>query len=493
MAWLLPSAAATDTVCVTLNVPNTSQDIRNFFGQIYELGQWYNYERDGGTLATEVAQTWAAALQTIVVNGCQEMIRLNPDNACQLEVWNAETEEWDLLADFSDCVTETVIENLNSGTALGQALQTFVNNYYSSSTEPTESNSYAGNPAIGGNDCSKDVVWGQSGKLVDYIHSSVEQFFEELAVTSTVSDRIEAFIDIVPVLGDAIEAVVNYITETGAAFLTSYDASWTDGLRDSIVCDIFCLALDKEDCRLTIFDLIDYYYAKFNQVTDPSNQLNSSATLDVFARLSLTIGQAGGLVYVGDDLVYSCHLFLLVALAIGDTFAGVNSAADLYIEALDSVPSPGWASECPDCVEGWVHVFDFSGGDQQGWALLFPGWGSWGGDGWDGVDFSQGGAARRGVWIVRTIPTPSNVKNVTMIYDLEFGVQAAADMAGVYTTRWWGTVLSDVIEGNLQFNGDLDDPAAIGCFIFSSRDTAGAGSSRISQVIMSGDGDDPFV
>lgn len=229
---------------------------------------------------------------------------------------------------------------------------------------PSTSQSYAN--AIGDNGCDEDTVWGQSSKLVDFIHQTNVDFYENLNLISESTDKVEEWLSVIPALGAFVSAVINTVTDVGDALLSSYQASYNDALRDEIACAVFCIAVNNPDCSVTIQEVIDYLLQRYNLVAAPGNELNTLTTVATVARLGTVVAQGGGIAYSGDDMVYISFLVQLLAVSIANQYFNVTSIGTYYNEAYDSVPSPGWETECDDCVNTWCAEFDFAL-DDGGW------------------------------------------------------------------------------------------------------------------------------
>lgn len=345
-----PLNPATSTVCVTLEIPNTAEDIRNFLGKVYELGQWYSYDRTGDDLGERVAETWRPALQTVSFGCGGDMIRQNPESPCIIES-SSDGETWVQIADITLCVDEGYITNIvNNSETFQTMIQQIIGDSGSPDAPITEYTPGYGSTISPPTGCDPDIVWGRMGKLVDYMHQKNIDLFEELALLTQLSDKVETIIDIFPILGDAIESAVNFITETGESLLGSYQASYNDNLRDKIVCDLFCIALDNEECKLTLGDVQQYILEEYNLASIDVLDLDVPSFLAVFSRLGSSIAQGGGLVYIGDAVVYCAFLLQIVSVITQGHFFGVGKEADYYIEMMDSVPSGGWEFECDECV-----------------------------------------------------------------------------------------------------------------------------------------------
>lgn len=345
-----PLNPATSTVCVTIEIPNTAEDIRNFLGKVYELGQWYSYDRTGDDLGERVAATWRPALQTVSFGCGGDMIRQNPESPCIIES-STDGETWTQIADITLCVDEGYITNIVNNS---ETFQTIIQQIIGGASGPnapvdqwTPGSGAIISPPSG---CDPNILWGRIGKLVDFMHQKNVDFFEELALYSQLSDKLETVIDILPIIGDAIEAAVNFVTETGDSLLASYQGSYDDTLRDQIVCDLFCIALDKGDCSISLLDVQTYILDRYNANVAPGDVIELLSLVAALGSLATSVAQGGGLVYFGDEVVYAAFLLQVVSVITQDEFFGVEKQADYYIEMMDSVPSGGWELECDECV-----------------------------------------------------------------------------------------------------------------------------------------------
>lgn len=213
--------------------------------------------------------------------------------------------------------------------------------------------------------CDNDKTWGYVVALTGYIDAVTSDFYQNLAVISEVANRVEAWVDAVPVFGPIVNAVTDTFTEIGDNLNTSYNASQNVNLMEKINCDLFCIAVNN-GCRLSIQDVIDYLLSQYNlsTATTPMEALQMSASL---SRLALVIAQGGGAAYSGDDLVYISWLIQLGAVSIADRYDVITSVAKYYDQARQGNPDGDWAIACDDCVE-WCKIWSFADGP-NGWSI----------------------------------------------------------------------------------------------------------------------------
>lgn len=63
--YLLPETPDAPRICFTVSVPNETNHIMAFFGQLAALGYWYNWERDNAHNGRLMAQTWRGIFQDV--------------------------------------------------------------------------------------------------------------------------------------------------------------------------------------------------------------------------------------------------------------------------------------------------------------------------------------------------------------------------------------------------------------------------------------------
>lgn len=319
-------------------------------------------------LLLQVTQDQYVAILSALFNGAMTTYPDNYNNVIYPVIKAAKVE---FCAAMLDCL-------LNDPDVRDQIFN-MVNEAITSTTVVTPDGTKAGYEAIAASGCDLDTLWGQTGKLVDYINQVNVDWLENLNLISELSDKIEAILDIMPVLGDAVEAVVNFFSEVGNSLLASYNASWNDNLRDAIVCDLFCLAQDSPTCTLTIQDILDYLLDRYNISAGSAGLLDVLSMLTSFSKMGLVVAQGAGGVYSGDDMVYIAFIVQMVAVATGDRFFNVNNAGGYYAEMRDSIPSSGWESECPVCAPPvWDVTLDFTVSAYgftalNGWGVHTPG------------------------------------------------------------------------------------------------------------------------
>jgi len=110
-----------DRLCFTIEVPNEQAHLEAFFGALFDLTQWINWERDGTTRAAQSARVWKKiwlALESQICNlpinvatfneSELEMFRkvCDPDGSCHLE-FECCPGEWIRLANLDQITNGT--------------------------------------------------------------------------------------------------------------------------------------------------------------------------------------------------------------------------------------------------------------------------------------------------------------------------------------------------------------------------------------------------
>ena len=132
--WLLPATidpGVTRDFCVT--IPDAPEYTRAFFGAIWSLAKWWNWEKSynvGDTRAKDAAQVWRDILVTGVNEGCggeseMTIFREKPDDPCEVQYSNDNGQTWIKMFRKDNC------PGLSGGYSLEQAetnITTIVNN-----------------------------------------------------------------------------------------------------------------------------------------------------------------------------------------------------------------------------------------------------------------------------------------------------------------------------------------------------------------------------
>lgn len=115
--WILPTVIDPERVCVKLFIPNDPAHLAAFWGALWNLTYWNQWQRDDLKLGTQVAAVWkdvwlsAVALNT-GMEGCEIVpfdVRQNEENPCILEKTEDDGASWDAWANLQLCPPKLVL------------------------------------------------------------------------------------------------------------------------------------------------------------------------------------------------------------------------------------------------------------------------------------------------------------------------------------------------------------------------------------------------
>jgi len=203
-------------------------------------------------------------------------------------------------------------------------------------------------------DDGKSALYGACVYIVNYINQSNIDFLEQLTqATGNLAQQSNILLEAFPPTDIlAVDSVAKYIGFLIDELLDEYNATVTQELLQTTMCDLFCIAVSN-DCTLTLYDICNYFGGK----VDPTfaNFATTFANLVEFA----SIGTFSGDMYFH----YMCY-FNLVSVALGQGI-GLGSAEDFQLQLLagQNNPDGDWellCDECPTFHRLWT--WNFSGG-----------------------------------------------------------------------------------------------------------------------------------
>lgn len=286
--------------------------------------------------------------------------------------------------DVADCVESELTTNQD----LVNSVTTTVNNNgfgdpnrinENSTTIPTrQSASFNDTEVAELSSCDLDRLWGgiRHG-IVQRLDDAARDLLEDLANINDVVQRYQAFIDVIPVLGDVAEAAVTFATEVIPDILNGYNAHSSEEQLDTIACDLFGLVCSE--CRYPTFKEVADYYATGGYDID---------NLDAVSMLSM-VGKLSGMITgaLPPDIIYNTTItFQLLVLYLGATFNGQSGAATLgkYARLGEDFGSDNWIDACETCDETYlVWSWDFTAQGKGQWQIdtaQNPTQGAWDGD-----------------------------------------------------------------------------------------------------------------
>lgn len=324
----LPQAVPTSTRMARLELPEYNENVAALKAAILSsLAAQSRWQRDDNGTAKKIAQAWMKVVDTVtLLDFCAEV----------LTCINTDQQVIEALQQVTN--TETIINNTN----------------YSSQTIIT------GN--ADNNGCGNDAKFGRIVALIDYIDEVQSDFFESIDAATNVIGQISQIISAIPIFETLpFDELVSAIGNTGELWRDSYDGSVNTQLKESFACDLWCAYGD--DCDITVRNVLDEIIRRYD-ISSTTGALNALNLSTLIARIAITIAQAGGLAYIGDDFVYLSWGLQLAAIELTATFFGVDPI-DYARESSNGSPNNGWTQcePCDNCI-----FYDFTESDAD-WTI----------------------------------------------------------------------------------------------------------------------------
>jgi hypothetical protein len=303
-----------DTRCVSVQIPDDDTFLPVLAAMVAALGN--NWAAIGTRQErADWAQMWQVAYAATDWDGCM---------SCD---------------DVTDCI-ET-----NEGTQ--QAINNVYNQYGTGNPMPeTTRTTNLGGTII---DCNPDELWGAVSELIESMNRNNIDAQEAIEVISNIAERIALIFAAIPLaetlpVDEAIEFVQSTWTD---GLFEIYIANDTDGYRDELKCDLFCLARDN-GCVLTLNMLYDYYADRVGYVG-----------LDDFAALIAYVSTG---VWVGTQVNDIFYLIQVAALRFGNQFFSITGLRpmEMYMALGANNPDPDWEILCTDCNNLCRAEYDFA-------------------------------------------------------------------------------------------------------------------------------------
>jgi len=215
----------------------------------------------------------------------------------------------------------------------------------------------------GSNDgCDKDVLWGGVNNLVDQLDVNNQDALQILEVaTNTLEWVTDVMAGILGVKAPIIQSALEWGLYIQNNILENYEAQITTEYMDTVKCDLFCIAKDK-DCVLTTQDLVDYFF----------DRLSSQLTFQSLLTESLEFIVLG--VWSGSEIADAMMLSQLVFRAqFGQWFDDVAfRSIDLDMRLGYDDPSTDWELLCDQCPDEWTFTIGETGELFSDWSQYAP-------------------------------------------------------------------------------------------------------------------------
>ena len=201
----------------------------------------------------------------------------------------------------------------------------------------------------------KDAIYSACNTLVRYIVQNNVDFLERFSQSLSASESAERLISAIPAVGLLpIDEIIGYAAFISEELLEEYNATVDETLIQSVVCDLFCIAV-ANNCTLDFNDVFGYFADKV------APTLNNFAT----TYLELVVFATTGTFATDDYFYYMCY-FQLVTVGMGQFFLSLNSVESYALKARDGLSSPddGWTIYCTSCptFTHWEYNWDFAWG-----------------------------------------------------------------------------------------------------------------------------------
>jgi len=267
--------------------------------------------------------------------------------------------------DWSGCVDcDEVKDCIETDTGVRDAINDIYNPQ--SPDKPLPAELQEENLITGVTDCDPDELFAGCQGLVNGLNRQNIDAFEITEVVSNIAERAALIFSAIPILETLpINELVTYVEQiwTDELFET-YLANDTEGYRNELACDLFCIALDA-GCHIDIHDVFDYFVLRIG-----ANPLENLANLTEYIVLGTWTGTEVNDIFYAMQLIYTYY---------GNKyFSNVGiPPLQIYINEGTRTPNPDWNIICDDCPAEWTYTAtltelelwtDYSAGDEGIWS-----------------------------------------------------------------------------------------------------------------------------
>jgi len=340
-------------VCIPLIVPAKTEFAAAVYGLYGNMAKEWFWKQQGTmtpeTAAALVAQAYA---MTNAYGECGDMSCediadcIETDEGTQAAIASAIT--------INELIQQAVIEQLGG---LGDT-----NSVNATRTRIADRNmpSSLDEPVRDMIECNLDGLWSGIREIVERLDDIARDMLEDLAALNDLPQRYQAFIDVVPIVGDVAEGIATAATELIPDILNAYNSYSSEEELDEIACDLFSLVC--AECRYPTYkEILDYYAGLGYEMSD----MDAMTTALMVSNL---VGMMGG--SPPPQLVYfSTVTFALFALYLQATFNGISGtvAISRFAKLGEDLANNNWQELCETCGQTYrIMVWDFTAG-QQDW------------------------------------------------------------------------------------------------------------------------------
>lgn len=195
---------------------------------------------------------------------------------------------------------------------------------------------------IAEHDCDLDALWAGIREMIERIDQEGRDLLEDLAAFNDKIETVQRFIDLVPIFGDTIADLGEFLTETIPDLLNAYNAHSSPSQLDAAACDLFELCC--EQCRYPTYnEVLTYFFAR--SVLSPLVATTTSRV--AIWNLIKGLGLSPIVVW------YSINALQVWVLSIGSRWANAWGRDTLRIWATfgEEFANDNWQTLCGGCAE----------------------------------------------------------------------------------------------------------------------------------------------
>lgn len=307
--------------CVEVWIPDDDRYARLLSGLVAIPTKWFNWQRDPTHAGKALAKQWERAYLFTEWGNCM---------SCDDVADCIENDEG-----VQDALENNLIDNINNSDNVRNALNNVYNQYGVNPMPPEVSGENLIPPDVM---CDQDEIWGAIVVLIDSMHQNNIDAFEAAEAVTNAAERASLVLGGIPILETLpIDEFVTYIETIWTDDLfEAYNANDTTAYRDSLKCDLFCIAT-RGDCVLSIDDVYDYFISRIS--ADPTNDLIQLVAYLVTGTWTGT--QVNDMFFAG-QIIMMYH---------GNQFFGKVGVRPFqtYMEVGKRSPSDAWELLCDIC------------------------------------------------------------------------------------------------------------------------------------------------
>jgi hypothetical protein len=184
--------------------------------------------------------------------------------------------------------------------------------------------------------CDRDGLFAAIRQMIEWMDELIGQFLDALSSELNIFEQIGRVIDGFPIVGEGpIDEYMEAFAEWFEDLAIGYNASFSQDIRESYWCDLFCLAVSS--CSLNPAQMRDYFGERFQEAL-ADNSIKHIVT---------AIASLGTL---GPQVPHAMFFLCMWSLSKGNAFLGVEPKQFKSIMlAMTNDSDPDWAVLCDEC------------------------------------------------------------------------------------------------------------------------------------------------